>query len=77
MSQTIIRKSNSDDLDEIEKVLNDVKTNMILNGIDQWDSEYPNMDILQKDFKDQTGFVLVENGKILSYMVLNEICDKE
>lgn len=77
MSETIIRKSNFDDLDEVEKVLSDVKTNMILNGIDQWDSEYPNREVLQKDCKDQIGFVLVENGKILSYMVLNEICDNE
>jgi GNAT superfamily N-acetyltransferase len=73
----MIRKSLFDDLVTIEKVLEDVKADMNSNGIDQWDSEYPNRKILKQDIEHQVGYVYVENEKVLSYMVLNESYDKE
>lgn len=73
----MIRKSVSNDLIKIEKVLEDVKAHMCIKGIDQWDSEYPNKDILKQDIKHKAGYIYIENGEILSYMVLNESCDKK
>ncbi|MFP3599136.1 GNAT family N-acetyltransferase [Chryseobacterium sp. SIMBA_029] len=73
----MIRKAVPADLVQIEKVLEAVKADMHNNNIDQWDAEYPNKEILKRDIESQVGWVSVENGDILSYMVLNEFCDEE
>ncbi|MDV7695550.1 GNAT family N-acetyltransferase [Chryseobacterium soli] len=73
----MIRKAVPADLVQIEKVLEAVKADMRNNNIDQWDAEYPNKEILERDIESQVGWVSVENGEILSYMVLNESCDEE
>jgi len=73
----MIRKAVPADLVQIEKVLEAVKADMHNNNIDQWDEEYPNQEILKQDIESQVGWVFVENGDILSYMVLNESCDEE
>ncbi|KFF11325.1 acetyltransferase [Chryseobacterium soli] len=73
----MIRKAIPADLFQIEKVLEAVKADMHNNNIDQWDAEYPNKNILKRDIESQVGWVLTENGEIVSYMVLNESCDEE
>jgi GNAT superfamily N-acetyltransferase len=73
----MIRKAVPADLVQIEKVLEAVKADMQKNNIDQWDSEYPNKEILNRDIQSQVGWVSDENGEIISYMVLNESCDEE
>ncbi|SDK56477.1 Acetyltransferase (GNAT) family protein [Pedobacter sp. ok626] len=73
----MIRKAMPNDLDIIEEVLEDVKSRMYDDGIDQWDADYPNKDILKQDIQRQVGYVYIENNELLSYMVFNESCDKE
>lgn len=73
----MVRKSVFGDLDKVEKVLEEVKADMYESGIDQWDADYPNKDILKHDIQRQIGFIYIENGEVLSYMVLNESCDNE
>lgn len=77
MLSSMIRKAVPEDLIQIEKVLEDVKKDMYENGIDQWDSEYPNKEIISQDIQSQVGWIFTEDGVVLSYMVLNESCDEE
>lgn len=72
-----IRKAIYDDVLQASQVLEEVKTHMFDQGIDQWDQEYPNKKILTADVKKGEGFVCIEKGEVLAYMALNELCDEE
>ncbi|PUV26581.1 GNAT family N-acetyltransferase [Sphingobacterium sp. DR205] len=62
---------------QADNVLEEVKTHMSSQGIDQWDQEYPNKDTLAADIERKEGFVYVDQGQILAYMALNERHDEE
>ncbi|PKF75984.1 GNAT family N-acetyltransferase [Chryseobacterium sp. PMSZPI] len=73
----IIRKAVQNDVSQATQVLEEVKTHMLDQGIDQWDQEYPNKKVLTEDIEKREGFVYVEDGNVLAYMALNELCDEE
>lgn len=50
---------------------------MRANGIVQWLEGYPNREIIEADVKEGTVFVLEEDGRIKSMIVLNENQDSE
>ncbi|WP_228390805.1 GNAT family N-acetyltransferase [Chryseobacterium contaminans] len=74
---TMIRKAVHEDVLQASQVLEEVKTHMLSEGIDQWDEEYPNIKVLTEDTEKGEGFVYEEEGKVLAYMALNELCDEE
>lgn len=47
------------------------------NGIDQWDENYPNREVIMQDLQTQTLFAYRENDEILGIVVLNETQDEE
>jgi ribosomal protein S18 acetylase RimI-like enzyme len=61
----IIRKANKSDLGNIMLMYNSCVNGMLKNGIDQWDSSYPNVDVILADLKARTYFVAEENGEII------------
>lgn len=73
----MIRKAVHDDVFQAAQVLEEVKADMLNQGIDQWDQEYPNIKVLTEDTEKGEGFVYEEDGKVLAYMALNELCDEE
>lgn len=48
---------------------------MLKNGIDQWDQNYPNSDIIRADIKARTYFIAEINGEIVGGINLDEIQD--
>ncbi|MGE8553396.1 MAG: GNAT family N-acetyltransferase [Chryseobacterium jejuense] len=73
----MIRKAIHEDVFQAVQVLEEVKKHMLNEGIDQWDEEYPNIKVLTEDTEKGEGFVFEEEGKVLAYMALNELCDEE
>lgn len=73
----MIRKANQKDIIQASKVLEEVKINMLREGIDQWDHEYPNQMVLTQDIDKEQAFIYEEEGELLAYMALNEKCDEE
>ena len=48
------------------------------NGIDQWDADYPNREVIYaEDLQTQTLFAYRENNEVLGIVVLNESQDEE
>ena len=47
------------------------------NGIDQWDADYPNREVILQDLQTQTLFAYRENDVVLGIVVLNESQDEE
>jgi hypothetical protein len=58
-----IRKATLEDIDNIMHMYNSCVSGMIDEGIDQWDSTYPNKQILLKDIKCSTYFVVEINNE--------------
>lgn len=68
------------DIKEADRIVNICKRCGLFlrkNGIDQWDENYPRIEIIQEDIENQTLFVYTENEKILGLVVLNENQDEE
>ena len=47
------------------------------NGIDQWDEDYPNHAVIERDLETKTLFAYREHNKIIGIVVLNETQDEE
>ncbi|NJI72192.1 GNAT family N-acetyltransferase [Sphingobacterium kitahiroshimense] len=73
----MIRKAIQSDIIQASKVLEEVKIDMLREGVDQWDQEYPNKMVLQQDIDKEQAFIYEEQGELVAYMALNEKCDEE
>ena len=47
------------------------------NGIDQWDEDYPNRAVIERDLETKTLFAYREHNEIIGIVVLNETQDEE
>ena len=59
------RKSTFNDIDEMMSIVNDAKSLLKNQNIDQWQSGYPNRPLLEQDVYDGIGYVLCDDSKIL------------
>ena len=60
-----IRLAKTSDLNSIMKMYKSCVEGMIKNGIDQWDSSYPNSEVIQEDIKNGTYFIGEIEGEIV------------
>jgi len=65
ISTMIVRKANKSDLGDIMLMYNSCVKGMLKNGITQWDTSYPNSDIILADLKARTYYIAEENGEII------------
>ena len=71
------RLGKNEDLDIIVKVFEKVIYEMGKEGIYQWDSLYPNEEVLKSDLEKKQLYVGIYDGKIVSIYVLNQECDEQ
>ena len=60
-----IRRAYKTDLKSIIKMYKSCVNGMINNGIDQWDENYPNTEIISQDLKNKTYYVAEEKEEII------------
>ena len=60
-----IRRAYKTDLKNIMKMYKSCVNGMINNGIDQWDENYPNAEIISQDLKNKTYYVVEEKEEII------------
>ena len=60
-----IKLAKISDLNSIMQMYKSCVEGMIKNGIDQWDSSYPNSEIIQEDIKNGTYFIGEIEGEIV------------
>ena len=65
-----IRKANIKDLDNIMLMYQSCINGMIKNGIDQWDSSYPNVQVILNDIKDET-YYIIEKENIIGGLTID------
>lgn len=60
-----IRLANIKDIDSILGIIKQAQTYFKENGIDQWQNNYPNIEIIKSDIEREVSYVIVENEKII------------
>ena len=61
----IIRKAHKKDLNDIMNMYKSCVSGMIKHNIDQWDSSYPNSEIIKTDIAASTYYIAEINKKII------------
>ena len=64
------RKATLTELEQIWKILQQAIQRRKEDGSNQWQDGYPNPEVIQKDIEKGSGFVLVENEKVIGYTAL-------
>ena len=64
------RKANLNDIDGIWEILKSSISKRKLEGSDQWQDGYPNLQVVEKDLIKNAGFVLVVDSEISGYIAL-------
>lgn len=72
----IIRKAEISDIENIMLMYNSCVSGMIANNINQWDTTYPNADVIMQDLIAQTYFVAIENKIIIGGINIDQHQDK-
>ena len=64
------RKAELTELEQVWKILQQAIQRRKEDGSNQWQDGYPNPEVIQKDIEKGSGFVLVENEKIIGYTAI-------
>lgn len=67
-----IRKAKTEDMEQISKIRPAIYRKMIESGLNQWDNEYPNEEILLVDIQKYEMLVALIDGEIAGYVTVNE-----
>lgn len=77
MSELKFVLAQKEDLNTVMSIFTDATNEMNRNAIYQWDSIYPNINIIEEDIKKEQLYIGIYEGKIVSSYVLNQECDKQ
>ena len=72
----IIRLARIKDLHNIMKMYKSCVMGMIAHNITQWDSKYPNQEIILKDLKNKTYFVAEKNNEVIGGINIDKLQDE-
>ncbi len=65
------RKATLKDVPQIMNIIYKAQENFRIKGIDQWQNNYPNEEIIKDDIDKGYGFVLVDNDSIIGYVAIS------
>ena len=71
-----IRKGRVFEIDEIMDMYSSCVKGMIAANIDQWDSSYPNKEVILEDLKNETFYILTIDKRIIGGINIDNIQDK-
>lgn len=67
----IFRKSKVSDIPEIMRIINQAKTYLKSQGIDQWQNGYPNENVINNDINNDESYVVIKDDKIIGTTVIS------
>lgn len=65
------RKSTEADIDEIMKIINQAQQYLKGQNIDQWQNNYPNIQVIKQDILDESSYVLTEGDLIIGTVCIS------
>ena len=67
---TVIRKTETKDLDSIMSIFSEARKTIALLGIDQWQNGYPSRPVIEEDVKREQSYSVLSDGKIVATFAL-------
>ena len=67
----IFRKAIVSDIDIVMSILGQAQEYLRNKGVDQWQDNYPNLDIIKRDIEKNIGYVLEKDGKIVATVAVS------
>ncbi len=67
----ILRKSDINDINSIMNIIKQAQEYFKLEGIDQWQNNYPNADTIHNDIENGESYVLVKDNNIIATTALS------
>lgn len=64
------RQAEIDDVSEIMKIIKDAQESLRRAGIDQWQNNYPNPEILREDILKGNSYILIKDNNIVTTVVI-------
>ena len=77
MSELKFLLAQREDLNTVMSIFTDATNEMNRSGIYQWDSIYPNINIIEEDIKKEQLYMGIYEGNIVSAYVLNQEHDEQ
>ncbi|MGL5345761.1 MAG: GNAT family N-acetyltransferase [Peptostreptococcaceae bacterium] len=65
------RKTSSQDIEYVMKIINKSQDYFKEQGIDQWQNNYPNSEVIQEDIDKDSSYVLLNNNQIVGTTALS------
>lgn len=65
------RKANESDVEMIMKIINQAQEYLKKQGINQWQNNYPNFNIIKNDIENKNGYVLLKNNIIIGTVAVS------
>ncbi len=65
------RKSVKSDINKIMRIIKQAQNYFKENGIDQWQDNYPNSDVINNDIKNGNSYIVENNGHIIATIVVS------
>lgn len=66
-----LRKAKGDELDTAMALIDQAKAFLKQQGVDQWQSGYPDRDCIAADIAAEKGYFCVENGTVAGYLCID------
>ena len=70
MSNYNFRKATLSEIDSIWEILKQAILRRKMDGSNQWQDGYPNLEVVKKDIEKEAGYVLTENDAIVGYIAV-------
>lgn len=70
--ETLVRKAESRDLEDIVAIIKDAKALLKAQNSSQWQEGYPNRTSIEEDLDNRQGWVLVKGGQVAAYMAATD-----
>lgn len=65
------RSACKSDLDEIMDIIKVAQEHFKDHGIDQWQNNYPNHQVIEKDIENNSSYVLIEDDKVMGTVMVS------
>ncbi|MGL4337191.1 MAG: GNAT family N-acetyltransferase [Turicibacter sp.] len=70
-----LRKSDINDVARIMEIITEAQVYFKENGVDQWQNNYPNVEVIRQDIMNDESYVLVDKGQIVATAVISFVND--
>lgn len=71
MDHFFLKEVQPDEVQTAMELINDAKKYLKLQGIDQWQTGYPDFSIIQEDIANKRGYFLMDGGQSAAYLCID------